>query len=1061
MRSVVLILLPIALLGGVFYFLVGSRPAPLPGTVNQTTAGATPRKVVPTTVPNLDPAASVIGQSGNVWVQTLNKRTGKVANEFRAERFDPGKDGTVDVTFPQARFYSESGGIVTLDGSGGKVSLSQPGARGDPQALGASTPTDGDLMDVIIRFYDESIDDEPSMIIQVPAVHFDAIGNRITTVDSVIEGKGVLAEQVPITVRGRDFEFDGYGLSMSWNDRGGRLENLEVNRGERLLVKNVEKFSLPKKISAAPAQAMPAFAIASPTDLFVGVIAQAATQPVRRKQMYYATFDQDVRVNRDGVQLAAGDVMRVILPLGDAQAEPTRPAANTETRAQRARRRAAASGPAAERALAAADDEKLGVRKPSMKPATRAAASTMTASIAGSPVEVLWNGKLTIRPVENVPDVPKDSPQMVELVGAPAWVEENGSRADARLIHIEPETGRVRLEPGGPVKAIAVHDARGADLRTRDILLLDRTAGTAVINGGGTLVAPANPPSQPDETTITWARRLSLAMTDSPQPTLKTVTIEGEAKVASAMLDVASDTLALGFGEPTAHVEPAPQADPSASISMPAADLSSLRSVTATGNATMTAGKDAATRRTLGAQRIELGFVPIDTGAGLRTVKCSDAVRLDDAAGLSLSCATLDATVKPTSLDKPATKEKNDPLEDLETMIATGAVSLKQADGSSASGERVELTREGDVKRMTLTGTPARVASARGALEGDRVLIDPASGDVNVPGPGRFVGTGPKDGTTTTDTTTADATMAVAWLESMTAIGKTGVCDLVGGVQIDGTSAAGTHFTASARRGRINFTPRQLMSTTKPSAAMADASLDAVRSVQLSGNVDVATEALDVRSSSIQTEQIDIDLENGTVTAPQPGRLLVIDGKQVAKRPTSEPVAQIATEVAPQPTTAPSNRGIKRGPGSRAVAWQQQLLWKMRDGELTFDGGVRLGFEKPGSDDPVRLTCERIICGLAPIQTGKGVDQMAQRIDLRSMTAERRVSVRSKLASFDAASLTFDAVTNRATAMGDPDTPVEVFDADATSRVGFSAITWNVETGLIEDFRDIDGRVRR
>jgi hypothetical protein len=854
---------------------------------------------------------------------------------------------------------------------------------------------------------------------------------------------------------------------MNWNDRGGRLESLEINRGERLLIKNAEKFNLPKSdsqksSSAAPAQSPAAFAIGSPSDLFVGLLAAPANEPPRRQQMYYATFDKDVRVNRDGTQLAAADVMRVILPLGDAKAAPAKPVPNEETRAQRARRRAAATSPAAERALAAADDEKLGVRKPTTKPATHTTTpNAATLPIAGGPVEVLWTGKLTVLPVERVPDAPKDPAQMVELLGAPAWVAENGSRAEARLIHLEPDTGKIRLEPGGPVKAIAVHDARGADLRTRNTLFVDRTAGTATVNGGGTLVAPANPPTQPDATTISWSRRLVLQMTDTPQPTLKQVTIEGEAKIDSATLDVTSDTLALGFGEPTKHTEPVAADSATAGVALPAADLSALRSVVATGGANIAVGKDAATRRTLAAQKIDLGFVPLDTGTGLKTVKCNDAVQLSDASGFSLACATLDATLKPTSIDQPTdtspTQNKADPLADLDAMVATGAVSLRQADGSNASGDRVELTHVGDTKKMTLTGAPASVGSAKGSLEGQLILIDPASGDVNVPGPGRFVGTGEvaKDQMAAPK---SPATMAIAWLESMNAVGSTGVCDLVGGVHIDGTSDAGTHLTATAQRGRINFTPRQQMSTstTKP-AAMADASLDAVRSIQLSGAVDVATEAVDVRTSSIQTEQIDIDLENSIVTAPQAGRLLVIDGK----RATTQPTTEIATGDTSQPATQSAPRGMKRGPGSLAIAWKQQLVWKMREGDLTFDGGVRLGFEKAGSNDPIRLSSERVICALAPIQTGKGVDQMSQRIDLRTVTAQQNVTVRSRQASFDAASLMYDAVTNRATATGEPNTPVEVFDADGTSRMSFSAITWNVDTGLIEDFRDIDGRLRR
>src|SRR5690606_5366998 len=108
-----------------------------------------------------------------------------------------------------------------------------------------------------------------------------------------------------------------------------------------------------------------------------------------------------------------------------------------------------------------------------------------------------------------------------------------------------------------------------------------------------------------------------------------------------------------------------------------------------------------------------------------------------------------------------------------------------------AAGDRVELTGSGAARRMQLVGQPAEVASTRGALQGETIQLDPASGNVTVPGRGRFVGNdlgSPSD----TGTTNAGGTMTLAWDGSMHADGNAGICNIDGGIHLDGTGANGT-----------------------------------------------------------------------------------------------------------------------------------------------------------------------------------------------------------------------------------------------------------------------------
>src|SRR5262249_46317709 len=59
------------------------------------------------------------------------------------------------------------------------------------------------------------------------------------------DGKYVEPDQVPVIVRGVDYDFDGRGLTIRWNERDQHLQLLEVAHGEKLVVKNPSKMSMP------------------------------------------------------------------------------------------------------------------------------------------------------------------------------------------------------------------------------------------------------------------------------------------------------------------------------------------------------------------------------------------------------------------------------------------------------------------------------------------------------------------------------------------------------------------------------------------------------------------------------------------------------------------------------------------------------------------------------------------------------------------------------------------------------------------------------------------------
>lgn len=989
MRGAIIFCLLALALGGAFYFFV-MRGGP-EFSAAELAPPVTTRKVVPTTIPSLDSQVPV-GRSAGVWIESIDAKTGRKVNEFRSEDVVPRADGSVDVMNPQARFYGNKGGIITLDGSEGHILYTQAGARDDARALGTSTPTSGELRDVTVRYYERSLDDEPMIVVSVPAVRFDSNSNRISTIDCVVDGQGYAAEQVPVTMRGRDFDFDGQGLTLAWNDREGMLDQLEILRGNRLVVRDVSKF-----IGEDVARAEPRHPGYRPT-LTQAVLGLVMLQAPEKKteELYLATFDRDVRVIKDGREVATADVMRCVIPLGKpGHDEPSGPA----TKSARPKRENA------DRARPRDDKE------PAPAPTTQAV-----------PMEIRWTGKLTVRPARIVTDMLETA--MVEFVGNPARVEENGASASGRLIRVEPDAGRVRIEPGGNVRAIELKDATGAELRSRSPLVIDETEGLATIDGGGALNVPASE-SQQSPLALSWSKKLSVVLGKGAHAGLQGVLIEGEAKVDSDRLAMNCESLELSFD---AAAEPVEKKDAQSRFAMPSPDLALLRRVHARGDAVCRVGT-AEAQRTLAAQDIQLGFVGSEKDALLDSMLCDGQVSLVDSSGLNLDAGTLSVQTVPMSLTDSKGELDGDFFSLLKGFNAQKAVRIKRADGSMLEGDEVELSGAGEQQRLTVSGAPARLASPKGSLNGDHIELDPATGDIRVPGTGNFAGTNPDQ---------PGAEVAISWAESMNVVGATGECRFAGGVNISGGDSKGSRLFATADHGSMQFKKKDASATQPAAAGLQSIEFEAIRTLTLDGNVDLNVKAADKRTSSMESERLEVDLESGTMSLPQQGRMQLIDGRK---------------------GSATTRSAI--GPGALAMQWNDRLDWDMRAGQLKLSGDVRVGFEREGSDDPVRILCDRLTGSLTPIETSNGFDQLTPRIDLKTLSAHGNVAVRSKDASFDATELLYDLQTQLAVARGTDTRPVEVLDTTGISRIGFSSITWNLETGLIEDFRDITGQIRR
>src|SRR5581483_980252 len=103
MRSILIIFGTIVVIAlGFFAYLWFQSGSNAPAVQDMTPAAVTPASR-PAELPDPD-RINGAGNGENAWMRNIDEKTGLVSNEFRASKYEPRKDGTIDVTNPEAKF---------------------------------------------------------------------------------------------------------------------------------------------------------------------------------------------------------------------------------------------------------------------------------------------------------------------------------------------------------------------------------------------------------------------------------------------------------------------------------------------------------------------------------------------------------------------------------------------------------------------------------------------------------------------------------------------------------------------------------------------------------------------------------------------------------------------------------------------------------------------------------------------------------------------------------------------------------------------------------------------
>ena len=264
MRTFLKIFLTVVVLAGAFVAYIVFQPA---SAARQAATRPAPQ------VLKRNAEGMIIGEGENAWVRQFDDE-GRLASRFRAEKWEPQKNGLVRVIRPEAELLLKGGRdkdgkerprpLVRIRGDDGEVVVqslpdaaatdkplasSQGGgpaaAGGKGQSVGpAQPPSSGRLNGVVIEVFEAEDHPEPRVTLRTNNIVFDNDTFRIST-ESYRAGAGstVAPDQVEVSVTGPDFDFYGRGLTVRWNDLEERLDLLRIAHGDRLVIKNVEAFS--------------------------------------------------------------------------------------------------------------------------------------------------------------------------------------------------------------------------------------------------------------------------------------------------------------------------------------------------------------------------------------------------------------------------------------------------------------------------------------------------------------------------------------------------------------------------------------------------------------------------------------------------------------------------------------------------------------------------------------------------------------------------------------------------------------------------------------------------
>ncbi|MEA2709270.1 MAG: hypothetical protein QOF78_1871, partial [Phycisphaerales bacterium] len=1067
MRTFLIIFLTMLALGGGFaIYLSLQNPVAKKPTKSLVATPRTQRSAATTQ------SVHGIGSGDNPWIKRFEK--GELASQFRGVRWEPRGGELVFVTRPEAEFFSGDGqqllrvegesGEVTVPGGGQPASNARPGGVGGAGAGGNFTPPNrGRLQTVKISMYEPADAVEPMLVATMPNAAFDNDTFRIATeAYTDAAGKRIEADQVPVIVTGRDYDFSGRGLVIRWNQGDRKLQLLQVEHGESLTVKNLSALSKPTLTPAPPAPPAPAtaptamsimsamLASADPRDAVLlaaadptpAPAAAPAPAPAKKRKprpatrpplpvapathprasrdlapvVYRATFDTDVKIFEAEKQVATANLLEIDLlqpPREDPATQPSDESTATTT---------------------------TSTTHPAKRDRPRGEATAAPAT--QGPITVKWTGKLRVVPLEGpTPAGLLPGKAIVRLIGAPVFISRDDMEARSGVVTFNSADGSASLESNEIVPIVTMTVGDGTKITTPSITYITAPDGTRVATLIGKSRADLAAKGTKDPLTLTWNKDGRMRMVDLPsgRSAIEQADFSGDVKIVHPDLDMTSEALSLRF-DPSRALKPEPTQPAGSGGAAGAAPspadndvADSLREIIAQGNVNCRM-HDAGEPRTIAAQKlnVELDRSPageryarvVRAEGDVRTQQGKDALSAGRLTA-ELAPATQPAAVNPirtvdASDAKPATSPFGGASAQLVSLIAQDKVNLTTADGSTAAAETLKVQKVNGHEQYQLFGNPATVMQGKTVISGPAIRFAPDEQIAEVIGVGGMKGTLPDDPKQSFD---------IAWAGGAVVNGATNFIDVTDKVVIKSTQADGSISTATSPKLRARLEPKAPTTkgaVTKPSSSQSDKmnflAGKEITSATLTGddanNVEAKSElfaedgslarGLNLYAKTITTNRVTSRLE-----VPVPGKMLYQDHRPPAGGKADDPGG------ASVPGAAKEGPTLGSGRGHTAFLWQKSLVYDDAQPQVVMTGDVRVVHHPETKDgQPFNLWADSLTAELEADPDAKppapnpaaAVDKQQSKMRLKRVLARGNVKVESTRMNIDARDLSYDPV---------------------------------------------------
>ena len=1039
MRALLSIFSTLVLLITIFFFVAVWRAQP---------HSATPASAGPPLTAAVLSATTTKSGVGEGTRPSLQKfENGRLVSELNADDYTPQKDGSFYVTNLVYIYYMNDGQRLRVTGDYGTLYCDTSSKASDTIFVGTNTsPRNGWLHHVHLELYHDEASTRPNLWMDTDNIHFDNDTLRMYTESfrDPVTGKTIPADQVPVAVRGDDYEFDGNGLTVLWNGSNRRLQKLLVNHGKRLEIKNPSKLSLPGMSPAEPeGKVAQAFAfpelLASIDPSAVSMVIDkkpSPVQPVQPPTPYRAVFNDNVEIKDTVRTLATADVMVVDFLQGANKPQPE-PAPTPKTTLSPTTTPVLrypdepGVAPASPAPLSHAGD----TSEPASSDITKTAKSSATQPVNG-PVTITWTGKLLVTPLDTEPMMPLLPGQsVVRLIGAPVRLTPEGSVVLAA-------TATYRNPDG----AVALESPRGGLVRMTRDTGMTLTTGSLVYDPAtslATLLGPSHleQPMGDQMMTVDWSRtgRLHMIKTaGQSQPSgIDQINLAGNVAVKDPQFSLDSQRLQL-------NLQPAKGKG----------DGEQLKLLTADDYVRCRLNNPGAPPD----KGIDSNHLEIHTEVSGKQTVAREVIAIGDVRAFdpeqSLTAGLVDALLLPKTDAAPATNPSDEDAAasvDLESLHAKSNVHAVLKNGSTSDSEELRITGTGSKQLVELFGPGgAMLKDGKGSwLKGPVIHIVPASSAVSVKGPGSMETVRASAATRPADKTPPKV-FDVAWADSMSMDASANIVDLYGHVMAKNLDPGGTLSVVTGDKAHLDLMDPP-KATTKPAAAASDSMASAIGGKQL--------QKLTMTGHIVGTS--DLNAPNGSIL--RQGRLycerliyLPIDGSAIIPVPGK---MYVENHVAKDNDPGGSK-------GTMAISWQKQLVYNDAARTITFTGNTVVGFEqdqsatkpakKPATtpaggglaQGPMQLRSDQLVVELAPAAPSapakKAKTTAAPQQKISKMTATGRVHFMAKGIELTCTKAVYEPATTILTATGSGNEYVDVLAGDMAGL--FDKVVYNATT---------------